>query len=156
MERLRIALGSDRAGHDYKTLLAEDLQASDAVIKVIDVGVHGQDKIPYPKIAVTAAQLIASGCADRALLICHTGLGMAIAANKVPGIRAVTAHDPYSVRCSIVSNNAQVLTFGQGVVGLSVARRLAAKWLTYRFDPNSSAAVKVEAIHAFETSRNSS
>ena len=59
---------------------------------------------------------------------------MAIAANKVPGIRAVTAHDSFSVERSVLSNNAQVLTFGQRVIGLELARRLAREWLTYRFD----------------------
>ncbi|CAM5676555.1 Galactose-6-phosphate isomerase subunit LacB [Streptomyces tendae] len=80
--------------------------------------------------AIAAAEMVARGEADRALLVCGTGLGVAIAANKVKGIRAVTAHD--SVERAILSNNAQVLTFGQRVVGLELARRLAAEWLTYR------------------------
>ena len=66
--------------------------------------------------------------------MCGTGLGVAIAANKVRGIRAVTAHDSFSVERAVLSNNAQVLTFGQRVIGLELARRLAAEWLTYRFD----------------------
>ena len=79
----------------------------------------------YPHIAVAAARLIAEGKADRALLVCGTGLGVAISANKVPGVRAVTAHDGFSVERSVLSNNAQVLCFGQRVIGLEVARRLA-------------------------------
>ncbi|ATL86227.1 ribose 5-phosphate isomerase [Streptomyces malaysiensis subsp. malaysiensis] len=90
------------------------------------------------------------GIVDRALLVCHTGLGMAIAANKVPGIRAVTAHDSLSVRASVESNNAQVLALGQGVIGLTAARRLAAEWLTYRFEATSTTAAKVDAITAYE------
>src|SRR3712207_9385516 len=88
----------------------------------------------YPHVAVAAARLISEGKADRALLVCGTGLGVAISANKVPGIRAVTAHDSYSVERAILSNDAQALCFGQRVVGLELARRLAREWLDYRFD----------------------
>jgi ribose 5-phosphate isomerase B len=101
-------------------------------------------------VAVTAAELVAAGAADRALLICGTGLGVAISANKVPGIRAVTAHDSFSVERSVLSNNAQVLTFGQRVIGLELARRLAREWLTYRFDETSASADKVRVLSAYE------
>jgi len=79
---------------------------------------------------------VAAGEADRALLICGTGLG-AISAKKLPGIRAVTAHDSYSVERSVLSNNAQELTLGQRGIGLEVAKRLVTEWLDYRFDTNS-------------------
>ncbi|MER5968517.1 ribose-5-phosphate isomerase [Streptomyces sp. NPDC002055] len=148
--RLKIVVGSDDAGRRYKDALTADLRASDLVAEVIDVGVSVHNSGTYPEIAVAAAQLVANGRADRALLMCHTGLGVAIAANKVSGVRAVTAHDSLSVRAAVCSNDAQVLAFGQGVVGLSLARRLVAEWLTYRFDPGSSAAVKVRMISAFE------
>ncbi len=84
------------------------------------------------------------------MLVCGTGLGVAIAANKVPGIRAVTAHDSYSVERSILSNDAQVLCLGQRVVGLELARRLAKEWLTYGFDPTSASAEKVAAIEGYD------
>ena len=100
----------------------------------------------YPHVAIAAAELVAAGDADRALLVCGTGLGVAISANKVPGIRAVTAHDSFSVERSVLSNNAQVLTFGQRVIGLELARRLAREWLTYRFDETSASAEKVRAL----------
>jgi ribose 5-phosphate isomerase RpiB len=93
--------------------------------------------------------------ADRALLICGTGLGVAIAANKVPGVRAVTAHDSYSVERGVLSNNAQVLTLGQRVVGIELARRLVREWLTYRFDPQSASADKVAVLDEFEAARQS-
>ncbi len=76
---------------------------------------------------------------------------MAIAANKVKGIRAVTAHDSFSVERAILSNNAQILTFGQRVIGLELARRLAAEWLTYRFDESSASAAKVQLMCDYET-----
>ena len=89
--------------------------------------------------------------ADRALLLCGTGLGVAISANKVPGIRAVTAHDGFSVERSVLSNDAQVLCFGQRVIGLELARRLAREWLGYEFDPTSASADKVNAICGYES-----
>ncbi|MGK5543382.1 RpiB/LacA/LacB family sugar-phosphate isomerase [Streptomyces sp. URMC 127] len=150
----RIAVGSDKAGRDHATALTNDLRASSLVSSIIDINtLDSRDRATYPEIAFAAAQLIAEGHADRALLFCHTGLGMAIAANKVPGIRAVTAHDPWSVRYSVLSNNAQVLAMGQGIVSLGLARRLVGEWLTYRFDPTSSAAAKIETISAFEDRR---
>lgn len=82
-----------------------------------------------------------SGKADRALLICGTGLGVAIAANKVPGVRAVTAHDSFSVERAVLSNDAQVLCLGQRVVGIELARRLVREWVGYRFDPVSLSGV---------------
>ncbi|HEX2858200.1 MAG TPA: RpiB/LacA/LacB family sugar-phosphate isomerase, partial [Propionibacteriaceae bacterium] len=82
--------------------------------------------------------------------ICGTGLGMAISANKVQGVRAVTAHDSYSVERSVLSNNAQVLCMGQRVVGVELARRLAKEWLDYEFDETSASAGKVAAINSYD------
>lgn len=149
-DKLRIVVGADDAGFAYKEALKTDLESSELVDSVVDVGVDAEGHTPYPTIAVAAAELIAAGRADRALLVCGTGLGVAIAANKVPGIRAATAHDSYSVERSVLSNNAQVLTFGQRVVGLELARRLAREWLTYRFDATSGSAAKVKVITDYE------
>ena len=149
-DALRIVVGSDDAGFDYKEILKADLERHAGVASVVDVGVDADGHTAYPRVAIAAAELIAAGKADRALLVCGTGLGVAIAANKVPGIRAVTAHDSYSVERSILSNNAQVLTFGQRVVGLELARRLAKEWLTYTFDESSASAEKVTLIKDYE------
>ncbi|KAI4148209.1 MAG: hypothetical protein L6R39_002863 [Caloplaca ligustica] len=148
---LRIAIGCDDAGHTYKETLKADLESSPLVSFVIDVGVpHTSDKTAYPHLAVAACQKVLDGEADRALLVCGTGLGVAISANKVPGIRAVTAHDSFSVERAVLSNDAQVLCMGQRVVGIEVARRLAKEWLGYRFDPESGSADKVNAINQYE------
>ncbi|WP_280267136.1 ribose-5-phosphate isomerase [Nocardia wallacei] len=147
---LRIVVGCDDAGLDYKTAIKADLEADGRVAEVLDVGVDDGEHTAYPHVAVTAARMVAEGRADRALLVCGTGLGVAISANKVPGIRAVTAHDSFSVERSVLSNNAQVLCFGQRVVGLELARRLAKEWLGYRFDPESASAAKVAAIGRYE------
>jgi ribose 5-phosphate isomerase B len=153
---LRLVVGSDSAGHSYKEQLLRDLEGSDLVASVTDVGVDQDGETPYPSIAIAAAEIVAAGGADRALLVCGTGLGMAIAANKVHGIRAVTAHDSYSVERAVLSNNAQVLAFGERVIGLELARRLAREWLGYRFQTTSASAAKVQLITAYDGDRDDS
>lgn len=148
--KLRIVVGSDDAGFEYKEALKADLAANPDVELIEDVGVDANSHTPYPTVAIAAAQMIAAGTADRALLVCGTGLGVAIAANKVPGIRAVTAHDSYSVERAVLSNNAQVLAFGQRVIGLELARRLAREWITYTFDESSGSAKKVALMSDYE------
>ena len=153
MSGLRIVIGSDEAGVDYKDALLKDLEADGRVSEVIDIGVHREaDDFtrPYPYVGIAAGQMISEGRADRALLFCGTGIGVAIAANKVPGIRAATAHDSFSVERSILSNNCQVLAMGQRVVGLELARRLAREWIGYMFDPASASASKVKVLTDFE------
>ncbi|HWE88531.1 MAG TPA: ribose-5-phosphate isomerase [Pseudonocardiaceae bacterium] len=148
---LTIVVGSDDAGYEYKEMLRADLDADPRVGQVIDVGVPADGHTPYPHVGVAAARLIADGSADRALLVCGTGLGMAISANKVPGVRAVTAHDSLSVERAVLSNDAQVLAFGQRIIGRELARRLAKEWLGYTFDPASASASKVAAIAEYDT-----
>jgi ribose 5-phosphate isomerase B len=147
---LRIVIGSDDAGLRYKDALKADLQQDGRVASVVDVGETVDEDTAYPHVAVQAARMIAEGRADRALLVCGTGLGVAISANKVAGIRAVTAHDSYSVERSVLSNDAQVLCMGERVIGLELARRLAKEWLGYAFDPGSASAEKVAAIGSYE------
>jgi ribose 5-phosphate isomerase B len=149
-KKLVITIGCDDAGYDYKEILKKDLQSNPNVAEVIDVGVDADGHTAYPRIAIAAAELVANGKADRALLVCGTGLGVAIAANKVAGVRAVTAHDSFSVERAVLSNNAQVLCFGQRVVGIELARRLAKEWLTYTFDESSASAEKVSVIDKYE------
>lgn len=149
--RWRIVVGSDNAGVNYKNELKTILQRDPRVASVADVGVGTQaDDTAYPHIAVAAARKIAAGEADRALLFCGTGLGVAIAANKVPGVRAVTAHDSYSVERSVLSNNAQVLAMGERVIGIELAKKLVDQWLDYQFDPSVPSAAKVEAVGSYE------
>lgn len=146
----RVVVGSDDAGFQYKEIIKKDLEASELVASVTDVGVDANGHTNYPTIATTAAEMVARGEADRAVLICGTGLGVAIAANKMKGIRAVTAHDSYSVERGVLSNNAQVLCMGQRVVGIELARRNVREWLTYVFDESSRSNAKVQEICAYE------
>ena len=149
-KKWRIVVGCDDAGLQYKDILKADLEMDPRVDHVVDVGVHAAENTAYPHVAVNAARQIADGQADRALLICGTGLGVAISANKFPGIRAVTAHDSFSVERSVLSNDAQVLCMGQRVIGIELARRLTREWLAYHFDTTSSSAAKVDAIRSYE------
>ena len=148
---LRIAVGADEAGMVLKDLLVEVLRHDPRVAEVNDVGVHdGTDHTAYPEIGLTAAEAVADGRADRALLVCGTGIGMAISANKVHGIRATVAHDAYSVERSVLSNNCQVLTLGARVVGPELAKHLVKEWLDLRFDETSASAEKVAIISKYE------
>ena len=151
MQRTQILTIQD-AGVGYKEKIKADFAADPRVVSVVDVGSDGtHDKTAYPHIAARAAKLVASGEVDRAVLICGTGLGVAISANKIKGVRAVTAHDSFSVERAVLSNNAQVLCMGERVVGLELARRLAREWLGYVFDTTSASAAKVDAIHQYES-----
>lgn len=153
MEPLRVAVGSDDAGFRYKEAIKAMFIDERLVADVVDVGVDAEGKTPYPTVAIAAAEKVAAGEVDRALLICGTGMGVAIAANKVAGVRASTAHDSYSVERLVLSNNAQILTFGERVIGLELAKRLAREWLTYRFDESSASAEKVAVLTDYEDQR---
>ncbi|THU87408.1 hypothetical protein K435DRAFT_867301 [Dendrothele bispora CBS 962.96] len=150
----RVVIGCDDAGTQYKSTLKADLSKDPRVISIIDVGVtcgSHDESVAYPHVAVAAARKIANGEADRGLLICGTGLGVAISANKVPTIRAVTAHDSFSVERSVLSNNAQILCIGQRVIGIELARKLIKEWLGYVFDEaNVRSKEKVEIIGMYE------
>ena len=107
-----IAIGADDAGAPLKERLAAYLQQRGFQVRDFGNG----DGVDYPDVAAEVAQAVARGEHDRALLVCGTGLGMAIAANKVPGVRAATAHDPYSAERARKSNNAQVVTMGARII----------------------------------------
>ncbi|KAK2615855.1 hypothetical protein N8I77_002580 [Diaporthe amygdali] len=147
MTAFRIAIGGDDAGFAYKETLIKDLNADERVSEVIDVGPNSaSDKTAYPHFAIAAAEMVAQGKADRARV--------AISANKVKGIRAVTAHDSFSVERSVLSNDSQVLCLGARVIGIELARRLAKEWLGYTFDPTSASAAKVQCIIDYDNKNN--
>lgn len=146
----RIAVGADEAGFQYKEAIARDLAEDPRVASVVDFGVAEGETTPYASVGLTVAEAVARGEVDRAILICGTGIGMAISANKVPGVRATTVSDSYSCERSVLSNDCQIISFGQRVVGLELARRLASEWLGYEFDPASPSNSKVSVISAYE------
>lgn len=148
----RIAVGGDIAGMGYKDMIRKDLEADDRVAAVVDVGVSEEtaETTRYPSVGHRAAEMVASGEVDRAVLVCGTGIGMAISANQVPGVWATVAHDSYSVERSVLSNNCQVLTMGQRVIGPELARRLVKEWIGYEFDPASHSVHNVALIEDYE------
>jgi len=149
-QRLVVALGADNAGADLKNLLRRQLEENPWVT-VVDFGVpDATDGTAYPHVGLDVARAVADGTAQRGLLICGTGIGMAITANKVPGIRATVAHDSYSVERSVLSNNCQILTLGARVIGPELAIKLVREWLSLEFDPGSASAAKVAIISAYE------
>jgi ribose 5-phosphate isomerase B len=145
--KYRIVVGSDFAGFELKELLKQYLQKDPRVSEVIEMGVNSlDDKTDYPNIGFALGEKITSGNADRGLLVCGTGIGMAISANKVPGIRATTVHDPYSLERAVLSNNCQVITMGARVIAPELALSLIKPWLDYVFDEQGPSASKVKQI----------
>jgi ribose 5-phosphate isomerase B len=145
---MRIAVGSDHHGFQMKALVKEHLAGLGHEVQ--DHGCHSVDEVDYPDVAVAVSECVAAGEADRAVLVCGTGIGMAIAACKVPGIRAAAVSDPYSAERAQKSNNAQVLCLGAKVVGPEVATLLLDHWLNSEFQGGASArkVAKIDALDA--------
>jgi ribose 5-phosphate isomerase B len=141
---MRIVLGSDHFGYPLKETLRKYLL--DLGHEPVDLGCFtAEDVVDYPDVAVVLAEKIASGEFERGILVCGTGIGMAITANKVPGVRAACCHDPYSAERARKSNDAQILTMGAEIVGPALGRQLLDHWLASEFGGGRSAA-KVEKI----------
>ncbi|WP_433788164.1 RpiB/LacA/LacB family sugar-phosphate isomerase [Actinomycetospora sp. CA-101289] len=151
---MKVAVAADSAGVVLKDILAEAMRADDRVAEVTDFGVPDDgDERAYPLLGLEAAKAVADGRVDRAVLCCGTGIGMAITANKVEGVRATVAYDPYSVERSIKSNDCQVLCLGGRVIGAELAKKIVDDWLGYTFDPASASAEKVAHITEYEQQR---
>ena len=144
---MRIAIGAPGNGVLLKDALEERLAGDERVSDVVDLSAPD---ITYPEVSFQVARAVAEGRADRGVLICGTGIGTAIAANKVPGVRAATAHDLITVRGSVENYDAQILCMGQNVIAAPAARALIDIWLDLRHDPTSSYGPKVGEIEAYE------
>ncbi|RZQ60567.1 ribose-5-phosphate isomerase [Amycolatopsis suaedae] len=148
---MRIVVAADNAGVELKNQLRDLLRADARVAEVTDLGVpDASDERPYPDLGLAAAETVARGEADRGVLVCGTGIGVAISANKVPGVRAAVVHDSYSAERSVKSNDCQIITFGARVIGAELAKKIVGEWLDYRFDPESASATKVARITEYE------
>ena len=143
----KIAIGCDQNGLDLKNVVRDHMV--ERGFEVDDFGVHDREPVDYPDVGATVAEAVREGTYDRAVLICGTGAGMAIVANKVPGVRAVCAHDPYTAERARASNDAQIITLGGEIVGPSVAMRLIDVWLASEFQGGRSAP-KVAKIDELE------
>ena len=134
---MRIGIGCDQHGYDMKEAIKQFLSGSN--VDVTDYGCYDKSEIDYPDVAFAVADRIRQGELDRGILICGTGIGVAIAAGKVPGIRAALCHDTYSAERAQKSNNAQILTMGAKVIGLEAAKKVVGAWLASSFEGGNSA-----------------
>jgi ribose 5-phosphate isomerase B len=144
---VRIAIGCDEAAVSLTNVLRQHLKAKNIELK--DFGVFSENKVDYPDIAVKVAESVAAGECERGILVCGTGIGMCITANKVPGVRAALCHDTYSAERSRKSNDAQVITMGARVIGPELAKAIIDVWLVSEFAGGGSTA-KVEKMKAVD------
>ena len=128
---MRIAIGCDHAGVDLKRSLLDSVLTEH---EVVDMGTNSKESVDYPDIAKLVARAVADGDVERGILICGTGIGMAMAAGKVKGIRAARCSEPYSAEMSRRHNDANVLCFGARVIGSGMAEKIVEKWLSTPFD----------------------
>ena len=129
---MRYAVGCDHAGYPLKEPLVAELEARGH--DVIDLGTSGFASVDYPLFAIRVGQMIVGGRADRGLLLCGTGLGMAMTANKLDGIRAAAVSDSFSARMARAHNDANVLCMGARVVGPGMAVDILRAWLDTEFE----------------------
>lgn len=147
---MKIAIGSDKLGVQLRLSLIDHLKKQSLLqVEVQDFGVNLDDDVDYPDIGLLVAESIASGENKRGILICGTGIGMAITANKVPGIYAANVSDSYSAERARKSNNAQIITLGALTVGVALAKSLIDIWLVSEFQGGQSTR-KIEKIIAIE------
>ena len=146
-EKWKVAFGCDEAAYDMKQALVAHIQALG--YEVEDFGTYDAKPLLYPDVAFEVVQAVSAGRVDRGVLVCGTGIGVAISANKVPGVRAAQAHDTYSAERARKSNDAQIVTMGARVIGIELAKVIVETFLSNEFSGGSSQA-KVDRIAAYE------
>ncbi len=148
MKNRSLVLGCDNAALDFKNSLAAFLKTKGFDIE--DLGIsEGGDSTAYALVAEKVANAVLKNPGKRGILFCGTGIGMAISANKVPGIRAACIHDAFSAERAALSNNANIVTMGARVIGIELAKKLLLEWLSLHYKDGPSTA-KIEAIHEVE------
>ncbi|MFT6301414.1 MAG: ribose 5-phosphate isomerase B [Pseudomonadales bacterium] len=141
---MKIAVAGDSAGEALAHQLAEHLKTMYEVFEISHTE-NGPDEL-YANLSDRVASDVVEGKYERAILVCGTGLGVSIAANKVPGIRAALCHDTYSAERAALSNNAQIITMGSRVIGAELAKKIAESFLSQSFDSAGRSAGNVKAI----------
>ena len=131
-----IVLGADHMGLPLKNAVRDYLMKLGYTVE--DMGVNAEAPVDYPDVGAALAERVGSGEFERGILVCGTGAGMAIVANKVPGVRAVSVQDPYTAERAVASNNAQIITFGAQITGAVVAEKLIDIWLESEFQSGRS------------------
>lgn len=145
-----IALGSDHGGFVLKQAMLEHLREKGIEYK--DFGVFCTESADYPDIAIQVAEAVARGEFEKGVLLCGTGVGVSIAANKVPGIRAAHCHDVFSAQMSREHNDANILTMGERVIGTGLAAMILDTWLSAQFAGGRHAR-RVDKIRSYEQGR---
>ncbi len=145
---MRIVVGADHAGFDLKEILAAYLRHRGH--EVVDIGTNSDDPVDYPDYAEALSRTILDGRAERGVLICGSGVGASVAANKSPGIRAGLCHNTYSARQGVEHDDMNVLVLGARVIGIEVARDLVDHFLAARFNGEQRHHRRVEKIKALE------
>jgi len=147
---MKLVLGCDSAGKPLLDILDAWLATRDDVSVFNHSEPVAGDTELYAEMTDRVTAAITSGECERGILICGTGLGVCISANKVPGIRAALTHDTYSAERACLSNNAQIITMGARVIGPELAKSIVSAWLAVKFDPASHSAANVDAIDALD------
>ena len=129
---MKLAIGNDHVAVDMKNEIKEYLEAKG--IEVADVGTNTTERFNYPVSGYRVARMVADGTVDGGVLICGTGVGISLAANKVHGIRACVCSEPYTARLSRQHNNANILAFGARIVGIETAKEIVKAWLDAEFE----------------------
>mgnify|MGYP001318649008 FL=1 len=149
---MKIAVAGDSAGEGLAKALADHLKDRYEVAEISHAG-QDSDRF-YANLADRVANEVLQGRYDRAILVCGTGIGVCIAANKVPGIRAALTHDTYSATRAVLSNNAQIITMGARVIGVELAKDIAGAFLRETFDEKGRSADNVQAINEVDAKYN--
>ena len=145
---LRVAIASDHAGFELKSKLISFLETSGYAVE--DLGTHDTRPVDYPEPAKAVGLLIQSQKAERGVLICGSGVGVSVAANKLMGIRAALCHDPYSARQGVEHDDMNVIVFGAWVVGEKLAEELLRTFLNAKFDELPRHVRRLEKLRALE------
>ncbi len=145
---MRIVVGADHAGFDLKQIIAADLRRLGH--EVIDQGTNSGAPVDYPDFAEAVGKTLIDGQAERGVLICGSGVGASVAANKIPGIRAGLCHDTYSARQGVEHDDMNVLVLGARVIGIELARELVANFLAAKFTAEERHRRRVAKIKALE------
>jgi ribose 5-phosphate isomerase B len=145
---MRVALGSDHAGFELKNHLATIL--SDSGYTVFDLGTHTTDSVDYPDFAAAVGKAVIDGRADRGIVICGSGAGASVAANKIKGVRAVVAHDTYTAHQAVEHDDINVLCLGSRVIGDAVAEELAVTFLSAAFSGEERHVRRLNKVKALE------
>lgn len=129
---MKIILGSDHGGYELKEKIS--LYLRDRGYEVEDIGTHGPESVDYPHYAVQVARAVAGGKADRGILVCGSGIGMCITANRIPGARAVQASEPFEAKMSRRHNDSNILCLGGRFIGQDLAMEILETWLAELFE----------------------